>query len=76
MSLVNLPNRVQICLFSKSGRLVPSSRYQKHDNFENSQIGTLAWWTRVPCEVPDSTKLGYQSGYFQNYHALVPRAWY
>ena len=29
------------------------------------QIGTRAWWARVLCKVPESTKLGYQSGYFE-----------
>ena len=24
-----------------------------------------AWWARVLCKVPESTKLGYQSGYFE-----------
>ena len=27
------------------------------------QIGTRAWWAQVLCEVPEPTKLGYQSGY-------------
>ena len=51
--LVNLPNRVQICLLSKL-----------------RQIGTRAWWTRVLHKVLESTKLGYQSAYFENYHAF------
>ena len=29
------------------------------------QIGTRVWWARVLCKVPESTKLGYQSGYFE-----------
>ena len=33
---------------------------------ENWQVGTRAWWTRVPCEVPESSKLGYQPANFQN----------
>ena len=29
------------------------------------QLGTRAWWARVLYKVPESTKLGYQSGYFE-----------
>ena len=31
-------------------------------SFQNTQIGTRAWWARVLCEVPEPTKLGYQAG--------------
>ena len=30
---------------------------------KNTQIGTRAWWARVLHNVPEPTKLGYQSGY-------------
>ena len=29
------------------------------------QIGTRVWWARVLYKVPEPTKLGYQSGYFE-----------
>ena len=31
-------------------------------SFQNTQIGTRAWWARVLCEVPEPTKLEYQAG--------------
>ena len=48
VSLVNLPNRVQICLILESRQISTKLEGPKHDNFDNSQIGTRAWWTRVP----------------------------
>ena len=41
------------------GPICEALEYQSA-NFENWQIGTRAWWTRVRCEVRESTKLGYQ----------------
>ena len=45
---------------ARKGPICGAPKYQSA-YFENWQIGTRAWWTRVPCEVPESTKLGYQS---------------
>ena len=61
----------------KVGRLVPSLGYQSA-YFQNRQIGTQAWWSRVLHKVLESTKLGYQFAYFENYHAFGTKyaEWY
>ena len=53
--------------FPKLGRLVP-----EFGELGYFVIGTRTWWTRVPSEVPDSTKLEYQSAYFENRQIGTP----
>ena len=65
----NLPNL-------KIGRFNPSppssgtnldkeieKRADSSASFQNTQIGTQAWWARVLHKVPEPTKLGYQAGW-------------
>ena len=48
-------------ILGRKGTYPWSPRVQNLTVFKIRQIGTRVWLTRVPCEVPESTKLGYQS---------------